>query len=74
MRANLPVSLGRDRDLVDGSERADDVDGTMHRVLTHEFNFNGFRRPFAAARLGGICFRTRGEWEQEEADDKSGEL
>jgi hypothetical protein len=73
-RANLPVSLGRDGDLIDGSEGTDDVDGAMDRVLTHEFHLDGFRRPFAAARLGGICFRTRGEWEQEEGDGKSSDL
>ena len=42
--ADLSVSLGRNRDLVDGGQRADDVDRTTRGLLPNQFDLNFDRR------------------------------
>ena len=48
--ADLAVGLRRDRDLIDGRERADHVDRALHRIVADFLDLNRLRR-----RLLGAC-------------------
>ena len=56
--ADLAVRLRRNRDLVDCGQRADDIDGTAHRIAADELNLDGLGGGVAGTCLRRLFFRT----------------
>jgi hypothetical protein len=70
--AHRAVGFGRDRDVIDGGERADNIDRSGGLRLAHRLDRDGLRGGALGARLSGVPLRTtaRRHGEAEQADGR----